>query len=110
MEVRSITRQVRMAPRKARPVADLIRGKQVEAALTLLGFSQKKAARVFRKTLQAAIANATDLQNVDPDALYVKKATVDGGATSRRFRPRAHGRATPVRKRTSHFTIIVDER
>ena len=110
MEVRSITRQVRMAPRKARPVADLIRGKQVEAALTLLGFSQKKAARVFRKTLQAAIANATDLQNVDPDALYVKKATVDGGATFRRFRPRAHGRATPIRQRTSHFTIIVDER
>ncbi len=110
MEVRSITRQVRMAPRKARPVADLIRGKQVEAALTLLGFSQKKAARVFRKTLQAAIANATDLQNVDPDALYVKKATVDGGTTFRRFRPRAHGRATPIRKRTSHFTIIVDER
>lgn len=110
MEVRSITRQVRMGPRKARPVADLIRGKQVEDALTLLGFSQKKAARVFRKTLQAAIANATDLQNVDPDALYVKKAAVDGGATFRRFRPRAHGRATPIRKRTSHFTIIVDER
>lgn len=110
MEVRSITRQVRMAPRKARLVADLIRGKQVEDALSLLRFSQKKAAHVFAKTLQAAIANATDLQNVDPDVLYVKQATVDGGATFRRFRPRAHGRATPIRKRTSHFTVVVDER
>lgn len=110
MEVRSITRQVRMAPRKARIVADLIRGKQVEDALSLLRFSQKKAAGVFAKTLQAAIANATDLQNVDPDVLYVKQATVDGGATFRRFRPRAHGRATPIRKRTSHFTVVVDER
>lgn len=110
MEVRSITRQVRMAPRKARLVAGLIRGKQVEDALGLLRFSQKKAARVFAKTLQAAIANATDLQNVDPDVLYVKQATVDGGATFRRFRPRAHGRATPIRKRTSHFTVVVDER
>ncbi len=110
MEVRSITRHVRMAPRKARLVADLIRGRQVEEALMVLHFSQKKAARVFAKTLQAAIANATDSQNVDPDTLYVKQATVNGGAIFRRFTPRAHGRATPIRKRTSHFTIIVDEK
>ena len=110
MEVRSITRHVRMAPRKARLVADLIRGKQVEEALMVLRFSQKKAARVFTKTLQAAIANATDTQNVDPDTLYVKQATVNRGATFRRFTPRAHGRATPIRKRTSHFTVIVDEK
>ena len=109
MEVRSSTRQVRIAPRKARLVADLIRGKQVEAALMALRFSQKKAARIFTKTLQSAIANATDTQNVDPDTLYVKQATVNGGATLRRFTPRAHGRATPIRKRTSHFTVVVDE-
>ncbi len=109
MEVRSITRDVRMAPRKARLVADLIRGKQVEEALLVLRFCQKKAARVFTKTLQSAIANATDTQNVDPDALNVKLATVNGGSTFKRFMPRAHGRATPIRKRTSHFTVVVEE-
>jgi len=110
MEARAITRHVRMAPRKARLVADLIRGKQVEDALLILRFSQKKAARILLKTVQSAIANATDTQNVDPDTLYIKHATIDGGATLRRFIPRAHGRATPIRKRTSHFTVVVDEK
>ena len=110
MEARAITRHVKMAPRKARLVADLIRGKQVEEALLILRFSQKKAASILLKTVQSAIANATDTQNVDPDVLYIKYATIDGGATLRRFRPRAHGRATPIRKRTSHFTVVVDEK
>ena len=110
MEARAITRHVRMAPRKARLVADLIRGKQVEEALLILRFSQKKAARILLKTVQSAIANATDTQNVDPDTLYIKHAAIDGGATVRRFTPRAHGRATPIRKRTSHFTVVVDEK
>jgi large subunit ribosomal protein L22 len=109
MEVRAITRNVRMSPQKARLVANLIRGKRVEEALTILRFTPKKAARILAKTLRAAIANATDTQNVDPDALYVKRTYVDGGTTLRRFTPRAHGRATPIRKRTSHFTVVVDE-
>ena len=109
MEVRAIARQVRMSPRKARLVADLIRGKQVEEALLMLRFTPKKAASILAKTLRSAIANATDTQNVDPDDLYVKRVHVDGGAMLKRFRPRAHGRATPIRKRTSHFTVVVDE-
>jgi large subunit ribosomal protein L22 len=88
----------------------LIRGKRVEEALMILKFTPKKAARILTKTLRSAIANATDTQNVDPDSLYVKKTYVDGGTTLKRFMPRAHGRATPIRKRTSHFTVIVDER
>jgi large subunit ribosomal protein L22 len=110
MEARAVTRNVRISPQKARLVADLIRGKQVEEALLILRFTQKKAARILAKTLRSAIANATDTQSVDPDALYVKRTFVDGGATIRRFTPRAHGRATPIRKRTSHFTVVVDER
>ncbi|HXG21171.1 MAG TPA: 50S ribosomal protein L22 [Methylomirabilota bacterium] len=110
MEARAVTRNVRISPQKARLVADLIRGKQVDEALLILRFTQKKAARILAKTLRSAIANATDTQSVDPDALYVKRTFVDGGATIRRFTPRAHGRATPIRKRTSHFTIVVDER
>lgn len=109
MEVRAIARQVRMSPRKARLVADLIRGKQVEEALLVLRFTPKKAASILAKTLRSAIANATDTQNVDPDDLYIKRVHIDGGAMLKRFRPRAHGRATPIRKRTSHFTIVVDE-
>lgn len=108
MEARAITRNVRMSPQKARLVADLIRGKQVEEALLILRFTQKKAARILSKTLRAAIANAADTQHVDPDSLYVKRTYVDGGATLKRFTPRAHGRATPIRKRTSHFTVVVD--
>jgi large subunit ribosomal protein L22 len=99
-----------MSAQKGRLVADLIRGEQVEKALQILRFTPKKAARILTKTLRSAIANATDTQNVDPDALYVKTVYVDGGTTARRFMPRAHGRATPIRKRTSHFTVIVDER
>lgn len=110
MEAKSMTRNIRMSPQKARLVADLIRGKQVEEALHILRFTPKKAARILHKTLQAAIANATDTQKVDPDALYVKRTFVDGGTTLKRFIPRAHGRATPIRKRTSHFTVVVDER
>ncbi len=109
MEVRAIARQVRMSPRKARLVADLIRGKQVEEALLVLRFTPKKAASILAKTLRSAIANATDTQNVDPDDLYIKRVHIDGGAMLKRFRPRAHGRATPIRKRTSHFTVVVDE-
>lgn len=110
MESVAVTRNIRMSPQKARLVADLIRGKQVEEALHVLRFTQKKAARIFVKTLQSAIANATETQSVDPDVLYVKRTYVDGGTTIKRFTPRAHGRATPIRKRTSHFTVIVDER
>lgn len=109
METKAIARQVRMSARKARLVADLIRGKQVEEALLVLRFTPKKAASILAKTLRSAIANATDTQNVDPDDLYVKRVYIDGGATLKRFRPRAHGRATPIRKRTSHFTVVVDE-
>ena len=110
MEARAVTRHVRMSPQKARLVANLIRGKQVEEALTILRFTPKKAARILDKTLRAAIANAADTQNVNPDALYVKLTYVDGGTTMKRFVPRAHGRATPIRKRTSHFTVVVDEK
>jgi large subunit ribosomal protein L22 len=110
MEARAVTRHVRISPQKARLVANLIRGKQVEEALTILRFTPKKAARILDKTLRAAIANAADTQNVNPDALYVKLTYVDGGTTLKRFIPRAHGRATPIRKRTSHFTVVVDEK
>jgi large subunit ribosomal protein L22 len=110
METRAVTRQVQISPRKARLVADLIRGREAEDALNILAYTPKKAARLLIKTLESAVANAADTQHVDVDTLYVKRVYIDGGMMAKRFIPRAHGRATRVRKRTSHFTIVVDER
>ncbi len=110
MEVRAKLKYVRVGPRKARLVADLIRGKGSEEALNILSFTKKMPARVIVKLLKSAIANATQKKTVDVDRLYVKKVSVDQGATWKRFTPRALGRATPIRKRTSHISIVLDEK
>jgi large subunit ribosomal protein L22 len=99
-----------MSPRKARLVADLIRGKKSEEALNILIFTRKAAARILIKLLKSAIANATQKKTIDVDRLYVKKITVDQGPTMKRFTPRAMGRATTIRKRTSHIHMILDEK
>jgi large subunit ribosomal protein L22 len=110
MEVRAKLRFVRVSPRKARLVADLIRGKKSEEALNILIFTRKAAARILMKLLKSAIANATQKKTVDVDRLYVKKITVDQGPTMKRFTPRALGRATTIRKRTSHIHMVLDEK
>jgi large subunit ribosomal protein L22 len=110
VESRAVTRYVRIAPRKARLVVDMIRGQRVEQALGILEFTSRRAARLIAKTVKSAVANAESNQNVDVDRLYVKRAYVDEGPTLKRFMPRAHGRATPILKRTSHVTIVVDEK
>jgi large subunit ribosomal protein L22 len=109
MEVRARLKFVRVAPRKAQLVADLIRGKGSEEALNILNFTKKAAARILVKVLKSALANATQKKTVDIDRLYVKKVTIDQGPTMKRFQPRALGRATTIRKRTSHITIVLDE-
>lgn len=110
MEARAINRNVRIAPRKMRLVVDLVRGKAVGDALAMLDHLPKKGARIVSKTLRSVVANAENTQSVDVDRLYIKSIAVDGGAVSKRFMPRAHGRATVIRKRTSHLTVVVDER
>ena len=110
IEAQATSRFIRTSAQKAGLVLDLIRGKDVNRALATLKFARKSVAEDISKLLRSAIANATETQSIDPDALYVKKTYVDGGTTLKRFTPRAHGRATPVRKRTSHFTVVVDER
>ena len=109
MEVRAVTRYVRIAPRKARLVTELIKGKPVEEALTMLRFVPKKAARLVDKTLRSAVANAEQNPNIDVDTLYIKRIFVDGGPTMKRWRARAMGRATRIIKRTSHITVVLDE-
>jgi large subunit ribosomal protein L22 len=109
MEVRARLRFVRVAPRKARLVADLIRGKGSEEALNILTFTKKAAAKTLIKLLKSAIANANQKKTIDIDRLYIKKVTVDQGPTMKRYQPRALGRATMIRKRTSHITLVLDE-
>jgi len=106
----AILRNLRIAPRKMRLVVDLVRGKKVAAALDILRVTNKHAAPVLAKSIQSALANATDNATVDVDRLIVAEAYVDGGAMLKRFLPRAQGRATPIRKRTSHLTIKLRER
>jgi large subunit ribosomal protein L22 len=103
-------RYLRMAPRKVRLVADLIRGLRVEEALNILTFSRKRAARPMQKLLRSAVANADVKGGLDLDKLVVAQATVDEGPTWRRWLPRAMGRATRIRKRTSHVTLVLAER
>lgn len=109
MEVRAITKFIRLSPRKVRLVVDQIRGKGVEEALNILKFTPKRSALIVSKTLRTAVANAESTQSVDVDQLYVKKANVDEAGMWKRFTPRAQGRATRIRKRLSHVTIVLDE-
>ncbi len=110
MEVKARLRFVRMAPSKARLVADLIRGKKSEEALNILSFTKKASAKILIKVLKSAIANATQKKTIDIDRLYVKQITVDQGPTMKRYQSRALGRATTIRKRTSHINIVLDEK
>jgi large subunit ribosomal protein L22 len=109
MEAKAIARNIRISPQKARLVADLVRGNDVESALNTLRFMPKKAARILRKLIESAVANASQNEAIDVDTLYVKKVFVDGGPMLKRIRPRAMGRATRILKRSSHITIVLDE-
>lgn len=109
MEARAVTKYVRMSPQKARLVLDMVRGKKVEEALSILALSQKKPAKLVAKAVRSAVANASHLSKVDVDALFIKRITVDEGPMLKRWRPRAMGRATRIRKRMSHITVILDE-
>lgn len=109
METRAISKFIRISPRKVRLVVDQIRGKGVEEALNILKFIPKRSAGIVAKTVRAAVANAESTQSVDVDRLFVKRAKVDEAGQWKRFTSRAQGRATSVRKRLSHITIVVDE-
>jgi large subunit ribosomal protein L22 len=110
MVAKAKLRFLRIAPRKVRLVADLIRGKQVEDALNILQFTNKRSSQPLAKLLKSAVANADQKQGVNVDRLYVETLMVDGGPLIKRFMPRAMGRATPILHRTSHVTLTLAER
>lgn len=110
MESTAKARHVRIAPRKVRLVMDMVRGKPVEEALQTLGLVRKAASPVIAKVIKSAMANAENNHDMDTDGLIVTKAFVDEGPTMKRFMPRAMGRATTIRKRTSHITVVLAEK
>ena len=109
MEARARARYVRISPRKARTVIDLIRGKDVLRAREILQFNERNISEVIEKCLNSAVANA-EREGVKSENLFVKTTYADEGPTMKRFRPRAKGSASRIRKRTCHITIIVATR
>lgn len=99
----------RVSPRKARLVVNLVRGEKVERALDLLESCDKKTAPLLKKLLLSAVANASNEQSVDVDELFVKSVWVDEGKTIKGIMPRARGSASPIRKRSSSITVLLDE-
>ncbi len=110
MEVKASLRYARVGAQKARLVADLVRGKDVNEAVKALTFLNKKTAGMVKKLIESAVANAEDKKVMDVDNLYVKAIWVDQGPVLKRFRPRAQGRAFGVRKKTSHINVVLEEK
>ena len=110
MEAKAIAKELRIAPRKTRLVVDLIRGKSVEEALNILNNLNKKAARLTKKVLVSATANATNNLSLEKENLYVKEAFVNEGRTLKRMKFGSRGHVDPIKKRTSHITIVVSEK
>ena len=106
-EAKAVLRYARLAPRKARLVVDMVRGRNAAEALTLLKFTPRAAARVVEQLLFSAVSNAGQLDLGEPENLRVARAYVDGGPIYKRFQPRSMGRANPIKKRSSHITIVV---
>lgn len=105
---KAVLRRFRQSPRKVRMVADMIRGRRVGDALSILRFQERKAAKMLSKVLGSAIANATENEKADADKLVVSHVSIDPGPVEKRWLARSMGRANRINKRTSHVTVVVD--
>jgi len=109
MEARAIARYVRVTPRKADQVLQLIRGKRVDQVTEILDFTPKHVAKIIGKVVKSAVANAVAMEGkINVEHMHVKQAVAQAGPTMKRFLPRAQGRATPLLKRTCHILVIVE--
>ncbi len=109
MKARARARYIRQSPFKVRRVLDLVRGLPVDEARVVLEFTNRRASEPIRKVLESAVANAEHNHALDAEELVISEAFADEGPTLKRYRPRARGRATRIRKRTSHITIVVGD-
>jgi len=107
MEVQAVEKYIRISPKKARLVADVVRGEKAVTALATLRFMPKKAAKIIHKALTSAVANATNNAGLAKEDLVISKITIDKGPSLKRFRPRSRGMASALLKRTSHITVVV---
>ncbi|MBN2059099.1 MAG: 50S ribosomal protein L22 [Deltaproteobacteria bacterium] len=110
MKSKAVAKYVRVSPRKVRLIMDQVRGKRVQEALNLLSYTPQKGAAVLMKLISSAVANAEQNSDTDVDRLYIERIFADEGPSLKRFRPRAMGRATRILKRSSHLTVILDEK
>ncbi len=110
MEVKASLNFARIGCQKARLIADIVRGKDVNEAIRTLTFMKQKGAGLVKKLIESAVANAEDKKVIDVDNLFVKHVSVDMGPAIKRFRPRAQGRASQVKKKISHIHLILDEK
>ena len=109
MEVRAVSKYVRISPYKVRKVIGAVKGKPVESGLQILKVMPQKAADILEKTIRSAVANADQKPDIDIDLLVIRNITADQGPTLKRWRARARGRGTRILKRTSHITVILAE-
>ena len=109
MEVRAVSKYVRISPQKVRKVVDDIKGKPVESGLQKLKFMPQKAAGILEKIIRSAVANADQNADIDIDMLVIRNITADQGPSLKRWKARARGRGTRILKRTSHITVILAE-
>ncbi|MCC3145078.1 50S ribosomal protein L22 [Halanaerobium sp. Z-7514] len=109
MEAKAVAKHLRITSRKARLVTDLIKGKDVNTAVAILKNTPKKAAKMVEKVLNSAVANAENNHDMFIDDLIVKEAFVNEGPTMKRWKPRAQGQASPIKKRTSHITVVLSD-
>lgn len=109
MEVRAVSKYVRISPQKVRILVDVVKGKPVEAALEMLKFMPQKAAAIVEKIIRSAVANADQHPDIDVDALVVGNIIADQGPTLKRFKARARGRGTRILKRTAHITVVLED-
>src|SRR5512138_1320749 len=110
MEAQARLMSVRLSPRKTRLIVDMVRGLDIQSALNILNFSPRPSARIVATLLKSAVANAEQIGVSDVDKLFIKSIFVDGGAVLKRFLPRAQGRASKIRKPTSHITVVVADK
>ena len=109
MEVRAITKDTGVPPRKARLLVNMVRGKKVDEALSMLQFTPSPSAKILAKTIKSAAANAESAYQMMPSELKIVEIFADEARTLKRFRPRSRGRVSPVLKRSSHITVVVSE-
>lgn len=110
MEARALAKYIRISPRKIKPIADLVRGKNVDEAKAILKFTPRKGAKVLLKVLESAVANAENNHELNADALYVSEVFANQGPVMKRFKAGSMGRANPILHRTAHIGVVVKER